>query len=215
MNSGMSGYNINIDTAGELCLITHFLKNNFVEVNKHEKNLSAKQYFTQAYPRISGKDGHKEWQACYQAQKSKRAQSPVRKNCRKIIKSYCVIIDTTATLPKTSRLRKRADFLQLASAERKTTVRGFLVVWRENNLQTARLGITASKKIGCAVVRNRVKRYLREFFRHNRLGLSAVDINIIARRESAEMTYPDIERELNKAFRYIGISSCSRAVCSL
>jgi len=126
-----------------------------------------------------------------------------------------VIVDTAATFPKTSRLRKRAEYLQLSSAEHKTAVRGFLVVWSDNNLQSARLGITASKKIGCAVVRNRVKRYLREFFRHNRFGMAAVDVNVIARRESAQMTYPDIVRELNKAFRFIGISSCSRAVCSL
>jgi ribonuclease P protein component len=126
-----------------------------------------------------------------------------------------VIVDTAATFPKTSRLRKRSDFLQLASAKHKTSVRGFLVVWSVNELQTVRLGITASKKIGCAVVRNRIKRYLREFFRHNRSGMAAVDVNVIARRESALMTYPDIMRELNKAFRFIGISSCSRAVCSL
>ena len=126
-----------------------------------------------------------------------------------------MIVDTAATFPKKARLRKRAEFLQLASAQHKTTVRGFLVVWSENNLQTTRLGITASKKIGCAVVRNRVKRYLREFFRHNRLGMPAVDINVIARRESAQMAYPDVVRELNKAFRIIGISPCSRAVCSL
>lgn len=126
-----------------------------------------------------------------------------------------MIADTAATFPKTARLRKRAEFLQLSSAEHKIAVRGFLVVWRENNLQMARLGITASKKIGCAVVRNRVKRYLREFFRHNRFEMAAVDVNVIARRESAQMTYPDTVRELNKAFRFIGISSCSRAVCSL
>ncbi len=126
-----------------------------------------------------------------------------------------MIVDSTATFPKTARLRKRAEFLHLASAKQKTTVRGFLVVWGENDLQTARLGITASKKIGCAVVRNRVKRYLREFFRHNRLGMAAVDINVIPRRESAQMMYPDIVRELNKAFRIIGMSPCSRALCSL
>lgn len=124
------------------------------------------------------------------------------------------MVDTAATFPKTARMRKRAEFLQLASAQHKTTVRGFLVVWRENNLQAARLGITASKKIGCSVVRNRVKRYLREFFRHNRLGMAAVDVNVIARRESAQMMYSDIVQELNKAFRLIGMSTCSRAACS-
>ena len=126
-----------------------------------------------------------------------------------------MIVDTAATFPKTARLRKRAEFLQLASAQHKKTVRGFLIVWNENNLQTARLGITASKKIGCAVVRNRVKRYLREFFRHNRFGVAAVDVNIIARRESALMTYSDVSRELNKAFQLVGMSPCSRAACSL
>lgn len=125
-----------------------------------------------------------------------------------------MMVDTAATFPKTARMRKRAEFLQLASAQHKTTVRGFLVVWRENNLQAARLGITASKKIGCSVVRNRVKRYLREFFRHNRLGMAAVDVNVIARRESAQMMYSDIVQELNKAFRLIGMSTCSRAACS-
>jgi ribonuclease P protein component len=126
-----------------------------------------------------------------------------------------VIANTGATFPKTNRLRKRAEFLQLVSAQHKTAVRGFLVVWNENNFQTPRLGITASKKIGCSVIRNRVKRYLREFFRHNRFGMSAVDVNIIARRESVQMTYQDVERELNKAFRFIGKSPCSRAACSL
>jgi len=111
-------------------------------------------------------------------------------------------------------LRKRTEFLQLSNAQHKTSVKGFLVVWRENTLSMARLGITASKKIGCAVVRNRVKRYLRESFRHNRLLLDAVDMNIIARRESAQMDYFEVQRELNKAFRLIGASTCSRAVCS-
>ena len=119
-----------------------------------------------------------------------------------------MVINTAATFPKNARLRKRSEFLQLASASDKVVVRGFLVVWRKNDLQMARLGITASKKIGCAVVRNRVKRYLREFFRHSRLGVAAVDINIIPRRESAQMTYSDVVCELNKAFRFIGVSPC-------
>ena len=116
--------------------------------------------------------------------------------------------------PKEARLRKRTEFLQLSNAQHKTSVKGFLVVWRENTCAMARLGITASKKIGCAVVRNRVKRFLREIFRHNRMLLDAVDMNIIARRESAQMDYFEVQRELNKAFRLIGASTCSRAICS-
>ena len=122
---------------------------------------------------------------------------------------------SAATLPKSARLRKRVEFLQLASSQHKSAVRGFLIVWQENDMQTARMGITASKKIGCAVVRNRVKRYLREIFRQNRLNISHVDVNIIARRESALMTFSDIERELKKVFCLLGLPPCSRAVSSL
>ena len=120
-----------------------------------------------------------------------------------------------ATFPKAVRLRKRSEFLKLSNAQVKTSVKGFLLVWRENNGLSARMGVTVSKKIGCAVVRNRVKRYLREIFRHDRMLLPPVDVNIIARRESALMDYSDIRREITKAFRLIGTPTCSRASCSL
>ena len=120
-----------------------------------------------------------------------------------------------ATFPKAIRLRKRSEFLLLSNAQAKTSVKGFLLVWRDNSGLSARMGVTVSKKIGCAVVRNRIKRYLREIFRHDRMLLPPVDVNIIARRESALMIYSDIRREITKAFRLIGTSTCSRASCSL
>jgi ribonuclease P protein component len=124
---------------------------------------------------------------------------------------YSVTAVAKLTFPKIARLRKRTEYLLLTSAQNKISVRGFLLVWRENNLQVARLGITASKKIGCAVVRNRVKRFVREYFRCNRLKIAIVDINLIARRESAQMTFSHIEQELTKAFHCIGVPICSKA----
>jgi len=120
-----------------------------------------------------------------------------------------------ATFPKEARLRKRTEFLQLSNDQHKTAVKGFLVVWREKSVPIARLGITASRKVGCAVLRNRVKRYVREIFRHSRHSLAPVDMNIIARQESVHMNYFDVQRELNKAFRLISASTCPRALCSL
>lgn len=120
-----------------------------------------------------------------------------------------------ASFPKAVRLRKRTEFLNLSKAQAKTSVKGFLLVWSENNGLSARMGITVSRKIGCAVMRNRVKRYLREIFRHDRMLLPPVDVNIIARRESALMDYSDVRREIIRAFRLIGTSTCSRASCSL
>jgi ribonuclease P protein component len=114
------------------------------------------------------------------------------------------------TYPPTARLRKRAEFLRLKDTAQKFAAKGILVVWQANNLAHARLGVTASKKIGCAVTRNRVKRFVREIFRNNRLLLPAVDLNVIARTDAATMDFQGLKQELLKAFRHIGVSPCSK-----
>jgi ribonuclease P protein component len=98
----------------------------------------------------------------------------------------------------------------LKDSAQKFASRGILVVWQDNNLAYARLGVTVSKKVGCAVTRNRVKRFVRETFRNNRLLIPSVDLNVIARSESATMDFTRMQQELLKAFSYIGTSPCSR-----
>ena len=120
------------------------------------------------------------------------------------------VVLTNNTFPSSLRLRKRSEFLKLRDSVEKFASRGILVVWQENDLAYARIGVTVSKKVGCAVTRNRVKRFVRETFRNNRLMLPAVDLNVIARSESATMNFARMQQELLKAFNYIGISPCSR-----
>lgn len=114
------------------------------------------------------------------------------------------------TFPKSVRLRKRADFVNLLSSQYKYVAKGFLVVWQTNDLTDPRLGVTVSKKIGCSVVRNRIKRLIREVFRRHRLYIPAVDLNVIARRDSVLMGFQSIELELEKAFIQIGATTCSK-----
>jgi len=114
------------------------------------------------------------------------------------------------SFPSSLRLRKRAEYLKLKDSAHKFASRGILVVWQENHLAYARLGVTVSKKVGCAVTRNRVKRFVRETFRKNRSLIPAVDLNVIARSESAKMDFSYMQQELLKAFNHIGISPCSR-----
>lgn len=118
------------------------------------------------------------------------------------------------SFPKSARLRKRADFMRLSNNANKQTQRGFLVVWLENELDSVRLGITVSKKVGSAVVRNRIKRFVREIYRVLRHQLPAVDINIIARHESARMNFDSTSREINNALARIGAIQCSKISCS-
>ena len=62
-----------------------------------------------------------------------------------------------------------------------------------------RLGVTVSRKVGCAVQRNRVKRRVREFFRLYRHELQpAHDLLVIARPGAEELSFEDVEIELAK-----------------
>ena len=62
-----------------------------------------------------------------------------------------------------------------------------------------RLGLTASKKVGGAIQRNRVKRLLREFFRLNYCKFdSHLDISIIAKKGAYDIGFDRVSEELNK-----------------
>lgn len=56
---------------------------------------------------------------------------------------------------------------------------------------SGRLGITASKKVGNAVVRNRVKRLVREYVRRHQWVPPGVDVVIIAKRSASELHHYD------------------------
>ena len=67
-----------------------------------------------------------------------------------------------------------------------------------------RLGISVSKKVGSAVVRNRVKRIIREGYRAIERGdelLTGYLVIIAAKNEAAEVKSTDIEKELRYGFK--------------
>ncbi|MDR2612485.1 MAG: ribonuclease P protein component [Deltaproteobacteria bacterium] len=70
-------------------------------------------------------------------------------------------------LPKDLRLRKRREFLRIKGARHTSRVSlgNFTVVCAPNGLARNRLGVTATRKAGKSVERNRLKREAREFFR--------------------------------------------------
>jgi ribonuclease P protein component len=101
--------------------------------------------------------------------------------------------------PKTSRLRKRPEFQQLSRTGKTVHSPNFVVISKANNKGESRLGITVSAKVGNAVVRNRIKRVVREFFRRHRRELTAgLDILVIARKSATGSSLRLVENEIGK-----------------
>lgn len=86
---------------------------------------------------------------------------------------------------------------------RKFHTDSFLVfVLRQESAGPARVGVTASRKLGGAVQRNRVKRLVREAFRrHKLLFPSGIDVVFIAKKSAVDADYPQVVREIEKLCR--------------
>ena len=94
-------------------------------------------------------------------------------------------------------LTKRADFLD-ANRGLRNARPGFVLLTRANGGEGVRFGITVTKKIGNAVVRNRMKRRFRELLRAAlpNHGLTNTDHVLIGRAGGVERDFAAMEAEL-------------------
>ncbi|MBI2897226.1 MAG: ribonuclease P protein component [Deltaproteobacteria bacterium] len=107
--------------------------------------------------------------------------------------------------PAELRLRKRCEFLEVQRHGKRLPSDAFVVLALARPGLPARVGITVSKKVGGAVVRNRIKRIVREAIRRNRALLpEGYEIVIVARRESADLEYERAATELGRALARLG-----------
>ena len=85
---------------------------------------------------------------------------------------------------------------------RKVHTAHFLLFTLATEPGAARLGITASRKVGPAVVRNRLKRYLREVFRRHRDEFPRdKDLVVLVKHAAAELDAQAVAVEILRASR--------------
>ena len=97
-------------------------------------------------------------------------------------------------------LTRRADFLA-ANRGLRNAKPGFVLLTRDNGGEGVRFGITVTKKIGNAVVRNRMKRRFRELLRAAlpERGLADHDHVLIGRAGGVERDFERLAAELDSA----------------
>ena len=107
---------------------------------------------------------------------------------------------------KTHRLLTKIEYDHVFSQAKKLGSSYFIVLYRNNNLGHARLGLALSKKmIAKSHDRNRIKRILRETFRLN-MQLPTVDIIVLARPNISKIKNSIIINSLNETWNLLTCS---------
>ena len=108
------------------------------------------------------------------------------------------------SLTKSDRLLRRADFKRLSEDGKRVDSDYFVVLYSRNVVGKLRLGVTVSKRVGRAVVRNRIKRLVREHFRlHKALFNGGYDVNLIAKTGTSDLSSQQIKGALEAVVRDI------------
>jgi ribonuclease P protein component len=95
--------------------------------------------------------------------------------------------------PKEDRLLERRDFLRARGRGRKAQTQHLIAIALPSRVGRRRIGLTVSTRVGDSVRRNRVKRWLREIYRHERDALpEGIDLVIIAKTGAAEADFGSI-----------------------
>ncbi len=164
-----------------------------------EKDVSTEQSAPQADPRLSGENALEGRSQRAEGASSQGAEA----SCR-----------LTRRLPRERRLRRRQEFQLVYRDGERVGGRCFVIFGlRCNGAGPGRLGLTASRKVGSAVVRSRCRRRLRELYRllDDEFIATSVDVVVNARRGCADAPWSELRREFSRCMATLRLRLESRS----
>lgn len=114
------------------------------------------------------------------------------------------------TLSPPERIKKKKDFLHLYKKGKRYRGKYFNLVYLSSASSFSRLAVVVSKKVGNAVKRNRIKRWIRTLFRRNKNLLKiSLDIIIIVKKEILEASWNKLQEDYFAALKSISENNTS------
>ena len=110
---------------------------------------------------------------------------------------------TGAGLAPAERIRRRPEFERVYQDGTRIAGRFMTVFMLANGRRAPRFGVAATRKLGCAVERNRVKRLAREIFRRHKIA-DGYDIVVVPRREMLDAPFASLEADYDRALERRG-----------
>lgn len=110
--------------------------------------------------------------------------------------------------PRSERLTRKSEFERVYREGEKGVNHVFVCYVLRQAGQGRKIGYAVSRKVGSAVVRNRIKRYIREFYRTSRERLAEdLAVVVVARVAAAKMTHAQCDDAIDRIFRQGGVFS--------
>ncbi|WFA08316.1 ribonuclease P protein component [Tissierella sp. Yu-01] len=109
-------------------------------------------------------------------------------------------------MEKRYRLRKNLEFRKVYNNGKNFWNRNLVLYIRKNDLEETRLGLTITKKVGNAVVRNKIRRRLKEIYRLNLYRVKdGYDLIIIPKKNVVDISYKELESALIHILKISGM----------
>ena len=103
-------------------------------------------------------------------------------------------------------LKRNSDFRRLYAKGKSAATSRLVLYCRRREGERSRLGLTVGTRIGKAVVRNRVRRRLREIYRTNEGRFRpGTDLVVVARSRAVESTYRELEADFLRLAEKLGL----------